>query len=337
MKVTKLPGFGSYGALVEDFEWDQPEAYRELRDINLKSLLTIVKGNGADNFPNVVKHCPHNLISRRPYRLVLKYGTMNFKPLMSEDESIAFKHATNMSLGSHAPGWHRVTGQRNDDDEPMGLFGETVLNWHSNEMMSNEFQPLVTLYGVQNMSASATSFVQTADWYENQTESFKSELNELVAVCVRNVELITPGVRKEDLALATNLRPDIMRMPLVFDSPGKIRGLHYNLYMTKFEGMSQEDSDKILNKIKSEVFESANEFPWWWSNDHEWLLFDNTICMHRRIFEEGIDIPKRLVERVGYRISSDYAGLREHNGYLLPEFREKYDREVIEKLRNPTW
>jgi hypothetical protein len=256
---------------------------------------------------------------------------------MTADEKIAFKHAVNMSLGSHAPGWHRVTGQRNDKDEPIGLFGETVLGWHSNEFMSHEFQPLVTLYGATNMSASATSFVQTADWYENQTESFKSELNELVAICVRNPSLITPTATKEDLALATNLRPDVMRIPLVFDSPGKIRGLHYNLYMTKFEGMSQEDSDKILNKIKSEIFAPENEFPWWWSNNHEWLLFDNTITLHRRIFQEGIDARSRLNERVGYRISSDYAGLREHNGYLLSEFRENYHLEVIEKLRNPTW
>ena len=338
MKVSKLPGFGSYGALVEDFEWDQPEAYVELKNINLQSLVTVVRGRGvgSDNFTNLVKNAPGKLTTKRPYRLVLKYNTLNFMSLATEDEKKAYKHACNISLGPHAPGWHRVTGKRNEQDEPLGLFGETVLGWHSNEFMTHEFCPLVMLYGATNMSASATSFVQSADWYESQSESFKSELNELVGISVRNMDLIAPGLRPEDKALSSNTRPDVMRIPLVLDTPGGIRGLHYNVYMTKFEGMSQEDSDKILNKIKKELFVSENEFPWWWDDDHTLLMFDNCITLHRRLFRDGIDVPKRLDTRLGYRFSSDYSGYENYNGYLLPEFRA-IKQEVIDKLKNATW
>jgi alpha-ketoglutarate-dependent taurine dioxygenase len=197
--------------------------------------------------------------------------------------------------------------------------------------MDHDFLPLVMLYGAQNMSASATSFVQTADWYESQTQTFKSELNELVATCVRNVELITPGVPFENMDLVRLQTPDTQRVPLVLDSPGGIRGLHYNLYMTKFEGMSQKDSDKILNKIKSEIFLPENEFPWWWDDDNTLLLFDNSITLHRRLFREQVDVPNRLLERLGYRFNADYVGCRDWNGYLLPEFRS-IKQKVIDQI-----
>lgn len=336
MKVSKLPGLGSYGALVENFDWEQPEAYAELKNVNLKSLVTIVKGNGSDNFKNLVKHAPGNLYRLQPFKLVVKYNTTNFLPLATDIEKQALNRVLNLSLGDHAPGWHRVTGKKNDQGESIGIFGETVLNWHSNDFMNHTFTPLVMLYGAENMSASATSFVQTADWYESQTESFKSELNELVAICVRNIQLITPNVLPEDRAIGALDTPDTMRIPLVLDSPGGIRGLHYNAYMTKFEGMSQEDSDKILNKIKSEIFLPENEFPWWWDDDNTLLLFDNSVTLHRRIFREHVNINSRLAERVGYRVTADYAGHEDYNGYLLPEFRS-IKQEFINKLANPTW
>lgn len=332
MKVSKLPGFGSFGAIVEDFEWDQPGAYQELKEINLKSLLTVVKGNGSDNFPNLVKHAPDNLITRRPYRLVIKYGTPNFQELMTPAEQQALRHSAAMSLGNHAPGWHRVTGKRTDDGRPMGAFGETELGWHSNEFMTYEFQPLVMLYGAQHMSSSATSFIQTADWYDSQSESFKSELNELVSICELNPRLVVPTIREEDLAVETASRPSSMRVPFVLDSPAGIRGIHYSLFVSRFEGMSQEDSDKILNKFKKELFDTdGNEFPWWWHDDHTLLMFDNTITLHRRIFQDGVDIAKRLDDRLGYRIAADYAGHEDYNGFLLSEFRA-YKQEIIDKI-----
>jgi alpha-ketoglutarate-dependent taurine dioxygenase len=256
---------------------------------------------------------------------MLKHNTKDFAPLMTEDDKKFLKYAHNLGLGIHAPGWHRVTGKKNEHDEPTGLFGQTVLGWHSDKFMSPEFHPLVLLYGQQNMSESATSFVQTADWYESQTETFKSELNELVAPCVRNpanIELITPGIKhSEGLEFLELQTQDIERIPLVLDSPGGIRGLHFNLYMTKFEGMSQKDSDKILNKIKSEIFLPENEFPWWWDDDYTLLLFDNSITVHRRLFQKQVDVSNRMLERIAYRFSGDYAGCRDWNGYLLPEFR----------------
>ena len=32
MKVSKMPGFGSMGTIVENFDWKDPEEYKRLKD-----------------------------------------------------------------------------------------------------------------------------------------------------------------------------------------------------------------------------------------------------------------------------------------------------------------
>jgi hypothetical protein len=49
--------------------------------------------------------------------------------------------------------------------------------WHTHESGCHYFHHLNVLYGAKGMLNTSTGFVQAADWYEKQSESFKSELD----------------------------------------------------------------------------------------------------------------------------------------------------------------
>jgi hypothetical protein len=343
MKVTHIPGMGSFGAFVDDFEWDQPDAYKELRDVNMKTLLTVVRGKGQDNFMNLVEHSP-NLVTRRPNRWSLKYNVENPIPYMDEEEKRSLELYKYLAVGNHAPGWHRVSGKTTDKGELMGIFGDTELGWHSNEFMSYDFSPLVVLYGSENMTNSATSFFQTVDWYNRQTESFKSVLDELICICKYEPRKVIPNGRDKDIEmvkLLNNTGKDF-RIPLVFTSPGGHKGLHYGHFVTGFEGMSQQESDKILGILEKYFFESGDEYDYWWANDTgDMLLFDNSVMMHRRKMDPKLygvreDMTARLHVRIGHRITGDYAEHEDYNGFTQPEFRE-YRQQTIDKLLSGSW
>jgi alpha-ketoglutarate-dependent taurine dioxygenase len=338
MKVSKMPGFGSFGAIVEDFEWDQPEAYDQLRELNLKSLVTVVKGNGVNNFNHLASHSS-GLLSRRPSKFALKYNTKNFRNLLTEHERVNGSIHINTVLGPEFPGWHRVTGKTTEDNKPMGIFGDTELDWHSNEFMTYDFQPLVLLYGISDMTGSATSFIQTADWYDSQTESFKSELNELISICDFDPRKVIPNGRDIDLELVklSNPNQNNFRKPLVLDSVGGIRGINYSHFIKGFEGLSQEDGNKIIKKIRTELIDAGNEYDYWWDHDvGDLLVFDNTICVHMRKIKEEINMVEKLHRRVGYRLTGDYTDHIQWNGFLQQEFRD-YRQETINKLLDPYW
>ena len=343
MKVSSIPGMGSFGAFVDDFEWDQPEAYKELRDVNMKTLLTVVRGKGQDNFMNLVQHAP-NLVTRRPNRWSLKYNVENPIPYMNDEEKQSLEMYKHLALGSHAPGWHRVSGKTTEKGELMGIFGDTELGWHSNEFMSYDFSPLVVLYGAENMTNSATSFFQTVDWYNRQSESFRSELDELICICKYEPRKVIPNGRDKDIEMVKllNNTGEDFKIPLVLTSPGGHKGLHYGHFVVGFEGLSQKDNDRILGILEKYFFESGEEYDYWWPNDTgDMLLFDNSVMMHRRkmdptMYSELDVMSKRLHVRVGHRITGDYAGHEDYNGFSQPEYHA-YRQQTIDKLLSGSW
>lgn len=340
MKVSKMPGFGSYGAIVEDFPWDQPEAYDELRELNIKTLVTVVKGDGINRFDSVVKNVRH-VVATRPGRMTLKYGPMSdYSQVMTEEEKLNQRINGKWMLGPIAPGWARVTGKKDEQGDTLGAFGDTELLWHSNEFARPTFAPVVVLYGMTHMNTSATCFIQSADWYSRQSESFKSELNELISICDWDKRAIMPsGDQGQELNMRMAFVPQNgSRMPLVMDSVCGARGLHYSKFIVGFDGMSKADSDKIINKIESELFVPEYQYDYWWDNPGgDMVLFEQSITLHMRKIAEGLDLRGELKERNAHRLAGDYQGYIDYNGFLQEEFRGIRQRDLIVKLHDPRY
>ena len=344
MKITKINGLGSFGAYVDDFEWDSVDAWKELQEVNLKTLLTVVRGNGTtQNFRSIIKNIYLLGTSRksRDAYYIKKYGTNFIDKFDSwdEDDKISFSIVSKWKMtedyGLSPHNWARVTGKRDAQGDLTGIFGDTELLWHSNESGIYSFAPLVALYGAQHMSTSATGFCQMTDWFERQTQAFQSELKELVVQHKWKPKAIEPQADdRYEIAMKGNFTgslDEMVEMPLVIKSPGGITGLHFSEHtIIGVNGMTQTESDRLINRLRTEVFNETYIYDHWWEKDSgDLLLFDNTIMVHNRSIRPGLNMTQELTQRLGYRCPMDYAGLEDYNPY----FQEPYIGKRTESMK----
>jgi alpha-ketoglutarate-dependent taurine dioxygenase len=115
------------------------------------------------------------------------------------------------------------------------------------------------------------------------------------------------------------------RIPLVIKSPSGVVGLHLGLNTFDYiEGMTKEESNNLVKKIKGELFVEKYIYDYWWENDQNILLFDNSITLHRRLLSKGT-----CGDRIAYRIPFRYESLY---GYYEPYFQEKFNK--IKKIKD---
>ena len=339
MKVTKIPGLGRFGVYVDDVDLNNisDEEWMEIGKIHLESLVTIIRGSNIDYqryYDLMVKW--GDIRWTRPLQLYRKYGKpvsqLISKRLLDKDDRKDILNYKRWTVDRKCPGMIRITPKRNGSGESIGIFGDGELYWHSNECGDIAFTPGVSLMGVENMIGSSTGFCTTADWYEKQSDSFKSELDEMIIVhnsrtCkkVFDDKTIDTGISmldfdKTQLSFYMNNQcPESdNEMPLVIQSPGGIRGLHYSLPTIDYiKGVSKEESDKILSNITKELFTEEYIHEHKYQTDTDLLIFDNSITLHNRSIENGLS-PNRL----GYRIQFDYTKLTD--GEYKPFFHQSY-------------
>lgn len=229
----------------------------------------------------------------------------------------------------------RVTGRRDEKGNPVGMFAEGELLWHSNESGNLCFTPAVSLLAFQNVVGSSTGFATTVDWYESQTEGFRSELNNMVVVHKFTPGRINPGLRKEqDEFMYRNMCPvDNVEIPLVRRSPGGHIGLHYSQNtIDHIKGMSKEESRKIFDIIELGIFSKDNVYDHWYQTNGDLCLFDNSITQHRRLGD--------IKDRLCYRIQYDYETIlnQPYQPYLQNPFASMYVEGIkdIAKVMNKT-
>jgi alpha-ketoglutarate-dependent taurine dioxygenase len=270
------------------------------------------------------------------YNIVKKYQGMTFTdvmklsinndPRIDEIDRVRLKAIANMQETSKE-GKHvmRVTGKRDEKGNPLGMFAEGELLWHSNESGTLTFTPGVALLGSENVVGSATGFLQTADYYENVSESFRSELDEMVLIHKFTPGKINPGLRiDQDQVMNANMCPvDGTEIPMVIQSPGGIKGLHYSINTVDgIKGLTKNESDKVFKYINDNLFVEDNIYDHWYKNDGDFLLFDNSITLHRRLGD--------IKERLCHRIQHDYSILQDDfwQPYFQKEFADAYVNEI---------
>lgn len=314
MKVTKVPGFGRFGCYVDDFEYDSIEAWKELQDLNLKTLLTIVRGGGVDRFKHIYQNMPF-------------FGRTRFTKYKSSNVETADLRRRwgifNEESGRNYHGWHRVSGMKDQNGKSLGGLDTKDVGWHSDGSGKYEFEPCVALYGRRGMLNSKTAFIQFTDWFENQTEAFKSELREMrVLHEYIPVSSMFKGLEEDEeevvrLGFTGDMSDTDREMPLVIHSPGGIEGLHFTPNsLTKFQGMSKIDSDNLIARLNKELYIDEYQYHHWWENDiGDLLLFDTSITVHMRAFDERFDVKNILRNREAWRAAVDYTGYEDYDPF----------------------
>jgi alpha-ketoglutarate-dependent taurine dioxygenase len=314
MIIKDLDGFGSFGTVVDDVDLNDinDEEWNEIKLAHGKSLLTIIK-------------LKKKLHYEKYYHLINNIGNcnQNFGDITPRNYVIL----KNFTVDPRFVHLQRVTALKDKRNLPLGSFDDGELLWHSNCSGQVEFVPGVALMGYQSMKGTATGFVQTADYYESLPESFKSELNDMVVIHNYQEATVNPvPVPEQESVYKLGFCPEQnTRIPLVIKSPSGVVGLHLGLNTFDYiEGMTKEESNNLVKKIKGELFVEKYIYDYWWENDQNILLFDNSITLHRRLLSKGT-----CGDRIAYRIPFRYESLY---GYYEPYFQEEFNK--IKKIKD---
>ena len=351
--ITKIPGLGDYGVFVDgaDLENISIEEWQTVYGkLHLDTLVTIFRGTNLtpDRWSELMLALGRSN-SLSPYTFLKKYNLQldsnlpvhqafdkiwselkaGVYPLTPEDQS--FVNESDYTRAPVSTGQaQRVSGQRDEQGRRLGIFAEGELLWHSNESGHLAFTPGVGLLAIDHVVGSSTGFSTTARWYQDQSEAFRSELNELICQHEFQPGKINPGLNLvQDHMFKHNFCPTPNQLPLVIDSPGGIAGLHFSPNtVTGFVGMAQEESDALLARLKSELFAENNVYDHWYKTQHgDLLLFDNSITQHRRLG----DVKNRLLYRMGtsYRNLTEY----QYQPYRQIKFQHRLQQELNDITR----
>ena len=318
MKSTSIEGFGSYGNIISEVDLNciSDEEWNEIKLLHSKNLLTVIQ---LDKKLDYKKYC--QLIQNIGILTKVSDNSVEevFKKYSPEQLVKLKKISDNFKVDDRYETLMRITALKDESGLPLGAFDDGELLWHSNNSGLIEFNPGVALMGYSSMKKSATGFLQTADYFENISDSFKSELIEMVVVHNYKKAKINPiEVPDQELIYETSFCPETnSRIPLVIKSPSGIVGLHISPNTFDYiEGMSKNESDSLFEHIKKELFVEKYVYDYWWENDQNILLFDNSITLHRRLIQTT-----SCGGRVAYRIPFSYDSLY---GYYDPYFQKEF-------------
>jgi len=342
MRITKIPGLGRFGVFVDDLDFNNlsDEEWIEIGKLHLTSLVTIIRNTNCSisEYERRVGQWGEP-ISLSQYRIIKKYKTTKMVSLLTQDivngiEVTADDRAWVDSIMRMLPlpetggqtKMLRVSGKKDSDGKAMGMFSEGELLWHSNESAQICFSPAVSLLGQEGVVGSATGFLTTTDWYEEQSDSFRSELDEMIIEHKFSPGKISPGVPADEENISYKaFCPEDNHLPLVIKSPAGIKGLHYTVNTThSVQGMTYEDSQKLFEFINKTLFVDKYIYDHWYTQDNDICLFDNSITLHRRL--------GGVTDRLCYRIQYDYGNIKPAN--YNPYFQEPYISEYVEELDN---
>jgi len=342
MKISKIPGLGRFGIFIDDLDFNNltEEEWLEIGKLHLNSLVTIIRNVNISprDYEIRMSKWGHSS-STAADRLNKKYNGTTLDELLTKNEINGIpvsnddkKYVSTLSniraveeTGNPGTGMIKVTGKKTASGEPLGMFAEGELLWHSNESGNLVFAPGVSLLAKSGVIGSATGFITTPDWYEDQSASFQSELDEMILCHEFTPGKINPGLREDqDGVMHRNMCPEPTELPLVIMSPGGFKGIHYSINTIQtVKGMSASDSQSVFDQINKTLFVDKYIYDHWYAQDNDLCLFDNSVTLHRRL--------GGITNRMCYRIQYIYSELNPlWNPYLTEPFASKYIEERIQ-------
>jgi alpha-ketoglutarate-dependent taurine dioxygenase len=322
---------------IDDVNFDEmtDDQWMEIGKVHMANLVTIIRDCNVD---------PRNVVG-----LVSQWGPLRYSGMLNicsqypdipakeliaralkNDPAIDPQHcdAIRQRFKTKGPaGTQRVTDIKDKNGDYTGIFPDGELKWHSNEAGNHVFAPGVALLGSENMIGSSTGFVQTATYYEDVSESFRSELDEMVVIHRHKPGMLhVKDLGDQDEIMRINMNPEEESyIPMVIQSPGGIKGLHYSINTVDgIVGMSKAESDALFERMNKELMVERYMTDHWYKNNNDWLFFDNSITNHRRLG----DVPGRLAFRVqhGY----DHIQVPDYNPYYQEEHAKIYSDKLAE-------
>ena len=325
IRITDIPNLEGYGVFVDgiDFKHLTREEWIDLGKLHLKKLVMVIRKSGLKNkkvFYRVLKKWGEHrqnyaaiVFSKYPWAEGQVEKLLSSSEVSQEDKEYIkeFKR-----IGGHnrqEGNILRVTGKKINGYRT-GLFAHGELLWHSNECGDLAFTPGVALLGQHGMTKSATGFMVTTPYYYSVSDSIRSELDEMVLT--HNFVEGKINANEENSIVYKNMCPfPNTEIPMVIQSPAGIKGLHYS-----FNTVTGSNNDRLLAEVRKGL--EKYTYDYWWENDDDLLIFDNTIVQHRRLGD--------TTDRLCLRYQFDYTYLQDdlYQPYLQEPYITRYTERV---------
>ena len=337
IRITDIPNLEGYGVFVDniDFKHLTRKEWMDLGKLQMQKLVMIIRSTGLDSrsFHQVIKKWGQDrqnyaatLFARYPWANGQVDQIIASTEVSEEEKKIIREFQRVGGCNQKTGNTLRVSGKK-VNGQRIGMFADGELLWHSNESGDIAFTPAVALLGAENMTNSATGFMVTAPYYNSLSDSFRSELDEMILIHNFVPGKINPGLNEpQDNLMYKNMCPDPdTEIPLVIQSPAGIKGLHYSFNtVTGVKGMSKSDSVRFLNDLKWGL--AKYTYDYWWENDDDLLIFDNSIVQHRRLG----DTTNRLCHR--YQFDYTYLQYKVTKQNYIPYSQEPYRSRYVDKM-----
>ncbi len=337
IRITNIPNLEGYGVFVDDIDFRSltRTEWMDLGKLSMQKLVMIIRSTGLDNrsFHQVIKkwgkdrqNYAATLFARYPWANGQIDHIIASTEVPDEEKDIIREFQRVGGCNQKTGNTLRVSGKK-VNGQRIGMFADGELLWHSNESGDIAFTPAVALLGAENMTNSATGFMVTTPYYNSVSDSFRSELDEMILIHNFVPGRINPGLNEpQDNLMYKNMCPDPdTEIPLVIQSPAGIKGLHYSFNtVTGIKGMSNLEAGKVLAEIRKGLEQYTYDY--WWENNDDLLIFDNSIVQHRRLG----DTTNRLCHR--YQFDYTYLQYKVTKQNYVPYSQEPYRSRYVDKM-----
>ena len=341
IRITNIPNLEGYGVFVDDIDFKNltRTEWMDLGKLSMQKLVMIIRSTGLDSrsFHQVIKkwgkdrqNYAATLFARYPWANGQIDHIIASTEVPDEEKDIIREFQRVGGCNQKTGNTLRVSGKK-INGQRIGMFADGELLWHSNESGDIAFTPAVALLGAENMTNSATGFMVTTPYYYSVSDSFRSELDEMVLIHNFVPGRINPGLNEpQDNLMYKNMCPDPdTEIPLVIQSPAGVKGLHYSFNtVTGIKGMSNLEAKKVLAEVRKGL--DPYTYDYWWENNDDLLVFDNSIVQHRRLG----DTTNRLCHR--YQFDYTYLQYKVTKKSYIPYFQEPYVTRYNDKMNKIT-
>ena len=325
IRTTDIPELEGYGVFVDDVDFKtlSLREWKDLGQLHLQKLVMVIRKTGLKNKKVFYKVLSKWGEHRQNYAAILfdKYPwaegqaetLLSSSEVSPEDKEYIREFYRIGGVNPKEGNILKVTGAKKNGHHE-GLFGHGDLLWHSNECGDLAFTPGVALLGQKGMTNSATGFMVTTPYYYSVSDSIRSELDEMVLT--HNFVEGNINANEENSIVYKNMCPfPNTEIPMVIQSPAGIKGLHYS-----FNTVTGSNNDRLLAEVRKGL--EKYTYDYWWENDDDLLIFDNTIVQHRRLGD--------TTDRLCLRYQFDYTYL--HEGLYQPYLQEPYITRYTDRV-----
>ena len=341
MKITPFPN-GRYGVIIDDLDLDSVtnDQWLEIGQLHLKNLVTIIRGSNCsiNRFSELIHTWGPEYWDLK-YALLKKYK-LDWKTLQSalladlpfvdpidkEILEVLYKSNVTASNGKSI----QFFSSEKDSNGDFGLYGGQELDWHMHSSGTYSFEPAVSLLAGHNVVGTATGFAITAGYYEDISNSFRSELDDMIILHrYTNADVTPPFKPSEEAVLKFKMCPvDDTEIPMVVKSAGGIKGLHFTLpTFYKIKGATAQESNKLFDRIAKELYTEQYVYDHWYQQDGDFMTFDNSITLHRRVGQTD--------NRKIYRIEHTYDNLLDkfYEPFIQNEFARQHRKAMRQIIK----